>query len=422
MARLSPQAWMTSQASMAVMEALRAQGGEGRFVGGCVRDALLGRPVNDVDIACTLKPEQTMAALKQADIRAIPTGLDHGTVTALYEDGTTFEITTLRKDVHCDGRHAQVAFTDDWEEDAKRRDLTMNALYANPEGEIYDYFGGVEDAEHGRIRFIGDAVQRIEEDALRILRFFRFYAHYGSPPMDADGLAACQSRTGLLEGLSGERIQTEMFKLFKAQYPADVLAAMAEAEVLAPLGLQAGKPACAALEMLPLAEEQIGARPHALRRLALLLHAEHGKNAVDVAGKVALRWKLSNADRAALKTLAAGLPDTVTAEDVASQKQAIRRMRAGAFANRVLIAWAEALAKHPEAVSQTAQRFAPMIALAENWDIPTFPLTGQDVLQLGMKPGPEVGNLLSTLETWWEGQDYAPDKAALLSRAKQEIS
>src|SRR5579872_7361897 len=208
---LSPP-WLKWPETQALIKAFADAKAPIRFVGGCVRDALLGRAVQDVDVATPLRPEATMALLQKAGIKAIPTGIDHGTATAVIH-GKHFEITTLRKDVSTDGRHATVAYTDDWKEDAARRDFTINALYLSPDGELFDYFNGARDAKEGHVRFIGNAGERIREDYLRILRFFRFYAWYGKTEPDKEALTACTEAANNIGTLSGERVQQEMLKL-----------------------------------------------------------------------------------------------------------------------------------------------------------------------------------------------------------------
>ena len=206
MGQLPPQPWLDTVDTRAVIDALEKDGTRVRFIGGCVRDAIAHRPVQDIDIATPDPPETVIALLEGAGIRAIPTGLDHGTVTAV-SGGASFEVTTLRKDVATDGRHATVEFTDDWLEDAKRRDFTINAMSATPDGDVFDPFDGISDLAHGRVRFIGLARDRIAEDYLRILRFFRFHGSYGRPPVDKDALAACRAHADGLSELSGERIR-----------------------------------------------------------------------------------------------------------------------------------------------------------------------------------------------------------------------
>ncbi|HEY0053089.1 MAG TPA: CCA tRNA nucleotidyltransferase, partial [Caulobacteraceae bacterium] len=234
MFRLPPQPWMTDPAAVTVFDALEAEGGEGcaRYVGGCVRNAVMGLEAHDADVATTLSPERVIAAAQKAGLKAVPTGVDHGTVT-LISGRRPFEVTTLRRDVETDGRRAVVAFTDDWAEDAARRDFRLNALYADREGGLYDPTGGgLEDARAGRIAFVGEAQSRIREDYLRILRFFRFLAWYGRGKPDAAGLAACAELVAGLDSLSAERVTGEMLKLLAADDPRQAARLMEEAGVL----------------------------------------------------------------------------------------------------------------------------------------------------------------------------------------------
>lgn len=398
---LRPQPWMDSPASKRLFAAIEAAGGELRFVGGCVRDALLERVVYDIDAACTLPPEQVMQALEQVDIRAIPTGIAHGTVTAIC-DGQRYEITTLRRDVDCDGRHAEVAYTDDWQEDAARRDFTMNALYATPDVTLYDYFGGEADATAGHVRFIGDAAQRIREDGLRILRFFRFYAHYGQGAPDAKALAACTREVAMLDALSGERIQSEMRKLLAAPAPQAASAAMESCGVLPHINLP--KPAeCRQTQLIAHEPE-----PDPIRRLAAWLRSDP-----DMLEPLLQRWKFSNADKARLRAIVPPR-DGVEHWSEAEQKAVMRREGKERFVDVLLLAWAE----QPE----RAAALKAMLELAEQWQIPDFPVTGHDLMQLGIGEGRALGQMLHALEVWWEAQGYAPDKAAVLDEAKRRMA
>ncbi|MFP5513038.1 MAG: CCA tRNA nucleotidyltransferase, partial [Alphaproteobacteria bacterium] len=270
-ARLSPQPWMTAPESRAVFAALDAGGADARFVGGCVRDAWLGRPVKDIDVATHAPPERVMELLEAAGIRVIPTGIDHGTVTALC-GGKPYEITTLRRDVETDGRHARVEFTDDWMEDAARRDLTMNALSCTPDGAMFDPFGGLADLAAGRVRFVGEARRRIEEDVLRLLRFFRFHAHYGRGDPDAEALAACRELAPRLPTLSGERVRGELFRLLTAPCAAAVWRLMMGQGImvhLLPEAMDADR-----LDRLIAVERDLGITPDPTRRLAAVLDSD----------------------------------------------------------------------------------------------------------------------------------------------------
>ena len=306
----SKHSWMTATETRKLMAAL----GEGRFVGGAVRNALSGRGVGDIDIAVPMPPDETLKRLEIAAIKAVPTGLEHGTITAIV-NGKPFEVTSLRRDVVTDGRHAVVAYTDDWEEDSTRRDFTMNALYADGDGEIFDYHGGVEDLIAGRVRFVGAAVPRIREDYLRILRLFRFHAWYGKGDMDGEALhAAAQEKAGLAQ-LSGERIAKELLKLLECPNPVPSLRLMAASGVLPellPYPLQLPR-----LENLVLIEAENRFAPDAILRLVALL-----PDNADVAQAVGERLKLSGAERARLEGLA------MAREKIAAQLSAadVRRL------------------------------------------------------------------------------------------------
>ena len=359
-----------------------------RIVGGCVRDALLGREVMDIDMACTLLPQDTQAKLERAGFRVIPTGIEHGTVTVLV-NGKPVEITTLRKDVACDGRRAEVEFTQDWEADAARRDFTMNALYADADGKLYDYFDGVEDAKAGHVRFIGDAEARIQEDALRILRFFRFFAHYGKGEMDAAALTACTAQKALIKDLSGERIQQEMLKLLTAPRAFDVLAIMQEKGILEAISLPFN-PALAQLKPTD-----------PLLRLACCLFA-----APESLKMLADRWSLSNKHRDYLRDILL-LPATHMLEwDMADTKRAIRTYGGQIVSDAARIAEAEK--------PIDGRVFSVIRTTVNEWEVPDFPVQGRDLLELGMKPGKAVGEILKRLEKRWEDSDYELTKEQLL--------
>ena len=284
--------WLTHPASQAVCQALTGGGFQAFFVGGCVRNALLGQPVSDLDISTDARPEQTLKLAKQAGLKAIPTGIDHGTITVVA-DGIPFEITTFRRDVDTDGRHAIVDFADTMDEDARRRDFTMNALYAAPNGEVFDPVNGLPDLRAGHLRFIGDADHRIREDYLRILRFFRFSAWYGDPALgiDPDGLAACAENLDGLAQLSAERVGSEMRKLLSATDPAPAMAAMAASGVL-----YAVLPGAQAQSLSVLVHLENERRPDPIRRLAVI----GGEDVPD-------RLRLSNLDKRRLEAIQVGI-------------------------------------------------------------------------------------------------------------------
>ncbi len=395
---------MTAAGTRTVIGALSAEGATVRFVGGCVRDTILGRPVQDIDIATPDRPEAVIRLLERAEIRAVPTGLAHGTVTAVT-DTAHFEITTLRRDVETDGRHARVAFTGDWASDAARRDFTMNAVYCGTDGSLYDPCGGLDDLRRGRVRFVGDARQRIVEDKLRLLRFFRFHAWYGRTAMDAAALAACRELAPELAMLSGERIGAETLKLLAAPDPTPVVASMADNRVLAHFLPEARN--IRRLAALVSAEGlTVGAEP--VRRLAALIG--NGTGDANPAGAVAARLRLSAAQRRRLETLVAP-PLLVTVDlDRRARRRALYRLGADDFRAVALLGWAEA--------GDDGEDWHDLIAEAERWTPPRFPLRGADVLALGVAPGRRVGALLGRVEAWWIDGDFAADRDAALAQLR----
>jgi poly(A) polymerase len=398
----SQHGWMTAPETVQVMAALV----EGRFVGGAVRNALLGVPVVDIDIAVPMPPAETMARLKAKGIRVIETGLDHGTVTALA--GThAFEITSLRRDIETDGRHAVVAFTDDWAEDAARRDFTLNALYATAGGEIFDYATGVEDLIAGKVRFMGDARARIAEDTLRVLRLFRFHAWYGKGEIDAEGLRAAAEAKDTLKTLSAERVQKELLRLLEAGNPSPVLRMMAATGILSTLlpgALQLSR-----LERLVEIDADSLATRDGVLRLAALLPDDS-----DAAHAAADALKLSNADRTRLEHAlgGAGLTAGLSAKDA---RLLLYRLGVARFRDKVLLAWAGA----PKSANALPWRM--MLRMAETWERPRFALTGLDVMQAGITEGPDVGRVLAKVEDWWAGGDFTANEAAVREKLKSVI-
>ncbi|MEN3974644.1 CCA tRNA nucleotidyltransferase [Emcibacter sp. SYSU 3D8] len=386
------QSWLSEGGAADVVAALMAQGGTARFVGGCVRDALAGRTVRDIDIATDQKPEAVIQLLQDAKLKAIPTGIEHGTVTAVAR-GRPFEVTTLRVDVETDGRRAVVAFTDDWAEDASRRDFTMNALYCDRDGTVYDPVGGVDDLQAHHVRFIGDASRRIEEDALRILRFFRFHAWYGAGPMNDEGLAACRDRRDDLDRLSVERVRAEMLRLLEAPAPMATLRVMAESGVLQLVLPEACAPHC--LERLL----EIG-EGDALLRLASLTCRR-----ADVLTGLADRWKLSGKDKVRLRRMAAGETEIATGLTDAEARAQVYWLGAERFRDLALLEWAS-----------DGQDRQWLVALAEAWSAPSFPVRGADLVGHGIPAGERVGKLLRALERQWVDEGFEPSRAELLAR------
>jgi poly(A) polymerase len=402
MDRLENQPWMNAPDTRAVVEALLAGGSEVRFVGGCLRDALVGRDVTDIDIATPDPPARVIELLEAAGLKAVPTGIEHGTVTAVAQH-RPFEITTLRHDVETYGRRAKVAFTDDWIADAARRDFTFNALSCTPDGRLYDPFGGRADLAAGRVRFVGRAEDRIREDVLRLLRFFRFHAHYGKPPPDEEALVAAHDLAPLLPTLSGERIAKEMLKLLAATDPASVLLLMRQQAVLIHVLPEATH--LERLGRLVKIESAEGLAADPPRRLAALLG---GAQAV---GAVAGRLRLANAIR---DRMDAALQSPKPLPSLAPRElKALRyRLTAESYRDRSLIAAAEG--------DGAAGDWRAVIALAD-WQPPRFPLRARDAIERGAKAGPALGQLMKDLESWWVASDFQADRAACLKELARRL-
>jgi poly(A) polymerase len=402
---IKPEPWMTAPETTALLAALGAGGSVARFVGGCVRDAILGRPVKDIDVATPDPPERVIELLDAAGLKSVPTGLKHGTVTALVGDHP-FEVTTLRRDVRTDGRHAVVAFTDQWEVDAQRRDFTFNALYADADGTIYDPTGGLADLKAGKVRFVGDPAARIAEDHLRILRFFRFVAYFGRTAPDSATLAACADGVSALRNLSAERVAAEVLRLLRAPDPTPALALMGSVGVL-----QEILPEATRLEVLPRLREielSSGFEPDPLLRLAALI-APAG--AAGLAGRIATRFKFSNADRKQLKGYLE--PKVAVEPAMASNALHVALYRVGyrTFTDLVFLAWARA--------GQDHDAYIALLTAVANWDIPKFPLDGRDAKRAGIAEGPAVGRLLTAVERWWIENDFSPDRRACLRQLRR---
>ena len=388
-----PSADWTRREDLAALVAALDPAGEGlvRYVGGAVRDTLLGLAVKDIDMATPLEPPAVIERLTAAGIRSVPTGLAHGTVTAVLAGGPV-EITTLRRDVSTDGRHATVAFSQDWQDDAARRDFTINALYADPRDlVVHDYFGGLADLAARRLRFIGDAEARIREDYLRILRYFRFQARFGSLPADAEAEAACSALAPGLKGLSRERIASELLGLLALPDPAPTVARMAELGVLAVILPEADP---AALPPLIAAETAHGVAPEALRRLAALLPADP-----PLAEQIAARLRLSIAQRKHL-ALVAARPAAGKGPEEAARPLAYKVGREAAL-DRLLI---------------TGSDTAPL----DGWDIPQFPLKGGMIVARGISAGPEVARILRAIEARWIAEGF-PGAARIEEMLGEEL-
>ncbi len=388
-----------------VMTALGDQAGEtARMVGGCVRDSLLGVAVHDVDVATLLEPAAVIQRAQAAGLKTVPTGIDHGTVSVIHE-GQPVEVTTLRRDVSTDGRRAVVAFSRDWAEDAGRRDFTMNALYAGPDGRVHDPLGqGLADLSAGRVRFIGQADQRLAEDVLRLLRYFRFRARFDQGPADPEALAACRRAASRVDTLSGERIWGEVKRLLGGPRPGaswDELVATSALDVHLPhrgTGVQLDR-----MLTLPLDGETAPLLRQPVWRLAALLAPRADQAAL--AG-LAERWRLSNAEAESLVSLPRLLTLPLTRQTVRDQAygQGPETVRAAlllqATTGRVSV----------QAMGEALERLA-------GWTPPRLPVQGRDLIAAGVAPGPSLGRRLAATEAWWRAQDFAPDHAACLAHA-----
>ncbi len=400
--KLADAGWLRSPTLHRVIEAAGGDEGEARIVGGAVRDALLSLPVTEIDIATTLTPTRVIERATAAGCKVYPTGLAHGTVTVVA-DGQSFEVTTLRRDVETDGRHAVVAFTDDWHEDAKRRDFTINALACDLNGVVTDSVGGLADIAARRVRFIGEADNRIREDFLRILRFFRFTATYARGDADAKGLAACFALKDGLRQLSAERVGAEMMKFIMAPRAAEISALMQKGGILRIASGCEGHPD--RLRRLQEIETALDEPADAITRLAALL----ADTPADAA-TIAQNFRLSGTQAEAL----------VAASDINSAYQGgtterlsraqIYRVGVDAFNRALRVAWARS------EVPATDPAWTDKSRLAGKWCAPIMPYSGGDLLALGIPPGPRVGRTLRAFEAWWIEADFPSDKAALDAR------
>jgi len=393
--------WLKRPETARVFAALSGDGIETRAVGGAVRNTLLGLPVTEVDLASTAAPETVIARARKAGLKAIPTGIAHGTVTVVA-DGAPFEVTTLRRDVETYGRHAKVAFTEDWAEDARRRDFTLNALYAGSDGTLYDPLGGYADLMAGRVRFIGDAQARIAEDYLRILRFFRFNAYYGKSPLDEAGLSACVKQRGGLAKLSAERVCAELKRILIAPQALAAVKALFDYGLLT--DILGSAPRLGRFAHLIDIETPLSREPNAVLRLAAL--------AVFVAAdapRLAARFKLSNAEQAVLALGADETLDPALPEEGAA-KRLLYRLGPDRFPLQVLVTWAARGAAADDPGWEHA------LTLPERWQAPSFPVRGPDLAACDLE-GPALGEMLRALERHWIDGGFAADREQLLAHA-----
>jgi poly(A) polymerase len=399
--------WLKSGPTARVLELLNGDGEEARVVGGAVRNALLKLPIGEIDIATTALPAEVIRRAKAAGIKSVPTGIEHGTVT-LVVDAQPFEVTSLREDIETFGRKAKVAFGRDWVRDAERRDFTINGLSIDAGGLVHDYVGGLEDIAARRVRFIGDPAERIAEDYLRILRFFRIHAAYGSGEPDRSGYLACiAARAGLGE-LSAERVRMEMLKLMIAEGAAGAVAAMAEGGLL--LQILGGVGYIGPFTAMIAAERLLGLKPDPVRRLGALAVA-----VTEDARRLSLRLRLSNAETKALDSMGhrwwrlAGM-------DGARARRRLYRLGADRYRDRLMLAWARA------GVDGSSVRWQELTTLPERWSAPKFPLKAADFVARGIAEGPALGQVLALAEDAWLAADFPLDETALKAIADQTLT
>jgi len=382
----------------ALLGLLNSQGEEARVVGGAVRNALLRLPVDELDIATTAVPDEVVRRVEGAGWKTVPTGIEHGTVTVLI-GGRPFEVTTLRRDVETYGRKAKVVFGRDWVDDAERRDFTINALSLSVEGKVHDYVGGLADLATHRVRFIGDPAQRIAEDYLRILRFFRFHAWYGQGTPDPAGLDACIRARGGIETLSRERVRTELLKLMLAPHATPTLALMSETGLLG--SVLGGVALLASFENMVKVEAAAGFEADAVRRLGALSVwvAEDGE-------RLAQRLRLSNADAERLSALERWWQISPAAGEHFA-RTLLYRLGAQHFVDQVLLAWSRS------AAGAVHREWRALAEMPQTWTAPEFPLRASDFIARGLAPGPALGAAMRSAETSWIAADFPADRAAI---------
>ena len=404
--------WLGDRHLQRLLAVLGENGEEARIAGGAVRNALIGQPVADVDIATTTLPSETLRRTEAAGFKAVPTGFEHGTVTVVA-GGRPFEVTTLRADIETDGRHAKVLFGRDWKADAGRRDFTINALYAEADGTVIDLVGGLGDIEARRLRFIGDPEQRIREDYLRILRFFRFFAWYGGGRPDAEGLKACARLKEGLDRLSAERVWAELKKLFCAPDPSRALLWMRQSGVLTRVLPESEKWGIDAIHGLVAAGRDLGWQADPLLRLEAIVPPDAQRMKA-----LAERLKLSTREGNRLKQWC--LSPAVEAKATEAQlARALYRGDPQGIADRLRLALAAARAKAVEddEAMVAAGGYSRLLGFAEKWQRPVFPIKGADLSALGAVPGPKIGTVLKTLEEGWIASAFTLPRDALLERA-----
>jgi poly(A) polymerase len=396
--------WLTSGGTARVLQLLNADGEEARVVGGAVRNALLKLPPGDIDIATTALPDEVMRRARNAGIKSVPTGIEHGTIT-LVIDGHPYEVTTLREDTETFGRKARVAFGRDWVRDAERRDFTMNGLSVDAMGIVHDYVGGLADVAARRVRFIGDPDQRIAEDYLRILRFFRIHAAFGVGDPDRDGSLACIRGRAGLASLSAERLRIEMLKLLVAHGASAAVLAMVDGGLLQ--SLIGGVAYTGPLSAMMAIECELGLKADAIRRLAALTVA-----VTEDAKRLATRLRLSNAEAKALDSMGHRWW-RFAAKSEADARRLLYRLGAERYRDRVLLAWAR------DGGDVGSARWRDLAELPQRWSAPKFPLKAADFIARGLAEGPALGHVLTLAEDAWLAADFPLGEAALASIADQ---
>jgi poly(A) polymerase len=400
--------WLKEAPLRDLLGALDHAGEEARVVGGAVRNALLGEPVGDIDVATTALPQEVIRRVEAAGFKAVPTGIEHGTVTVVAA-GRPFEVTTLREDVETFGRHAKVAFGRDWKRDAERRDFTMNALSAEDDGTVHDYAGGLADIAARRVRFIGDADKRIAEDYLRILRFFRFHAAYGEGALDPEGLAACIAARAGLDRLSRERVRMEAFKLLVAKHAVPTLATMTEAGLLEQV--LGGVPLLASFANMAKLEAAFALAPEAVRRLGAL-----AVSVAEDAERLRERLRLANAEYERLASMADAWWQISRRWDEGAGRTLLYRLGRECFVDRVLLAWT----RSPEGVADPSWR--ALVTLPARWSPPTFPLKAADFMARGVPKGPRLGAVLRSAEEAWIAAGFPDDAAAFAAITEKALA
>jgi len=408
--------WLRDKNLQRLLSVLSSHGDQARIAGGAVRNALIGQKVADVDIATTTLPEETMRRAEAAGFKPVPTGIEHGTITVVA-GGKPFEVTTLRADVETDGRRAKVSFGSDWKADAERRDFTINALYAEADGTVVDLVGGIADIEARRLRFIGDAEARIREDYLRILRFFRFFAWYGDGRPDAEGLKACARLKEGLDRLSAERVWMELKKLLSAPDPSRALLWMRQAGVLSRVLPESDKWGIDAIHALTETERALGWGADPLLRLEAMVPPDAARMK-----KLAERLRFSTAEANRLQRWALTPPVEPTETEGMLARVLYHGDPQGVI-DRLRLALAAARGRAAQDVATLAQAggFSRLLAYAQKWERPVFPVKGADLAALGAAQGPRLGALLGQLEAEWIGSGFVLGRDALLERARAAI-